>query len=286
MNKEEKYKKAEKVIILQQYMSISHLQRMLRIGYNEAFRITERLKRNGIIKRKENSHEWEVLKLADKSIKRIGTMKILNLYAGIGGNRKLWGNDHEITAVEIDPDIAKIYSEFHPGDKVIIGDAHKYLLNHYSEFDFIWSSPPCPTHSRLAVSSHKGNGIIRYPDMNLYQEIIFLKHYFKGRWVVENVISYYKPLIEPIKLNRHYLWTNFVIHHKDIKDTTRGLMNSLANEPKLYQEILGIDLKNISLPGQNKKRSVLRNCVIPEIGKHILDCAMGAEIKTEELELF
>lgn len=35
-------------------------------------------------------------------------MKILNLYAGIGGNRKLWGNEHEITAVELDPDIAAI----------------------------------------------------------------------------------------------------------------------------------------------------------------------------------
>jgi DNA (cytosine-5)-methyltransferase 1 len=28
-------------------------------------------------------------------------MRILNLYAGIGGNRKLWGDDHEITAVEL-----------------------------------------------------------------------------------------------------------------------------------------------------------------------------------------
>ena len=27
-------------------------------------------------------------------------MKILNLYCGIGGNRRLWGNDHEVTAVE------------------------------------------------------------------------------------------------------------------------------------------------------------------------------------------
>lgn len=26
-------------------------------------------------------------------------MKILNLYAGIGGNRELWGNEHEITGV-------------------------------------------------------------------------------------------------------------------------------------------------------------------------------------------
>lgn len=36
-------------------------------------------------------------------------MNILNLYAGIGGNRKLWGNNHNITAVEINPDIAEIY---------------------------------------------------------------------------------------------------------------------------------------------------------------------------------
>jgi hypothetical protein len=31
-------------------------------------------------------------------------MKILNLYAGIGGNRKLWGDEHEIVAVENNKD--------------------------------------------------------------------------------------------------------------------------------------------------------------------------------------
>jgi len=36
-------------------------------------------------------------------------MKILNLYCGVGGNRKLWGNDHDITAIEADPLIAQIY---------------------------------------------------------------------------------------------------------------------------------------------------------------------------------
>ncbi len=30
-------------------------------------------------------------------------MNILNLYAGIGGNRKLWGSTHKITAVESNP---------------------------------------------------------------------------------------------------------------------------------------------------------------------------------------
>ena len=34
-------------------------------------------------------------------------MKILNLYAGIGGNRLLWGNDHDITAIEYNLEIAK-----------------------------------------------------------------------------------------------------------------------------------------------------------------------------------
>lgn len=51
-------------------------------------------------------------------------MKILNLYAGIGGNRKLWGDEHEITAVEINPEIAEIYKNLYPQDTVIIGDAH------------------------------------------------------------------------------------------------------------------------------------------------------------------
>ena len=54
-------------------------------------------------------------------------MKILNLYAGIGGNRKLWGNEHKVTAVEFDPDIAKMYQDLYPDDIVIVGDAHEYL---------------------------------------------------------------------------------------------------------------------------------------------------------------
>src|SRR3990167_5358040 len=113
-------------------------------------------------------------------------MKILNLYAGIGGNRKLWGDDHEITAVENVPKIAKIYQDFFPKDKIVIADAHQYLLDHYKEFNFIWSSPPCPTHSRFNFLHNEQEGkTMKYPDMTLYQEIIFLKHWFKGKWCVE-----------------------------------------------------------------------------------------------------
>ena len=212
-------------------------------------------------------------------------MKILNLYAGIGGNRKLWGNDHQVTAVELDPDIAKIYSKFYPGDKIIIGDAHQYLLNYYSEFDFIWSSPPCPTHSRLVITTLKARGFISYPDMTLYQEIILLSKFFKGKYVVENVVSYYDPLIPPITMLRHYFWANFNIIYKEIKDQRTGMMGKIPNEVKEFQKILGFDLSKCSLKWDDKRRA-LRNCVLPELGKHILYCAMGAEIKTEELELF
>lgn len=38
-------------------------------------------------------------------------MKILNLYAYLGGNRYKWGNEHEITAVELDPVLCELYKK-------------------------------------------------------------------------------------------------------------------------------------------------------------------------------
>lgn len=68
-------------------------------------------------------------------------MRVLNLYAGLGGNRKLW-EDCEVVAVEMDERIAAVYQRLHPNDTVIIGDAHQYLLDNHEKFDFVWSSPP------------------------------------------------------------------------------------------------------------------------------------------------
>ena len=105
-------------------------------------------------------------------------MKILNLYSGIGGNRKLWGDEHEITAVEYNEEIAMVYKDLFPNDEVIIADAHQFLLNNYMNYDFIWSSPPCPTHSRMRFTCTKkeqktrGKLEVKYADMTLYQEII------------------------------------------------------------------------------------------------------------------
>jgi len=202
-------------------------------------------------------------------------MKILNLYAGIGGNRKLWGDEHEVTAIENNKEIAKIYQDFFPNDKVIITDAHQFLLEHFKEFDFIWSSPPCPTHSdirRCAV--HKGQNEAIYPEMNLYQEIILLKHFApkKCKWVVENVFPYYKPLIKPQKVNRHCFWSNFIISNKTIKS------------PRIHNDIVGskpVFGFDISEKDVENKRQILRNMVNPKLGLHILNCAF--KIKQEVL---
>ena len=140
-------------------------------------------------------------------------MKILNLYSCLGGNRYKWNEvkeDIEVTAVELDTELAKLYQERFPNDTVIVADAHQYLLDHYKEFDFIWSSPPCPTHSRARYWGFGANGKNpTYPDMKLYQEIIFLQHHFKGKYVVENVIPYYEPMFNPKKRDRLLYWTNF-----------------------------------------------------------------------------
>jgi DNA (cytosine-5)-methyltransferase 1 len=203
-------------------------------------------------------------------------MKVLNLYAGIGGNRKLW-TDVEVTAVELNPQIAKIYQDFFPNDKVIVVDAHQYLLEHFKEFEFIWSSPPCPTHSRInkanCISPYKdnsaqlahGGGIeIRYPIMDLYQEIILLRHFYKGKYCVENVISYYEPLIKPTEIQRHYFWSNF--HIARFKFPSDDISSGGDKE---RQERLGMNIDNYKI--DIRKDKILRNCVLPELGLHILN---------------
>ena len=216
-------------------------------------------------------------------------MKILNLYAGIGGNRKLW-EDVDVTAVENNPDIAKIYQDFFPKDKVIVGDAYQYLLEHFKEYDFIWSSPPCQSHS---VCNHflKGQGIFRYPDMKLYEEIIFLKYFFKGKWVVENVVPYYKLLIEPQRIGRHCFWSNFPISYIKI-DYQIGTMNRKASKEKQRKAIIReaeipelLTLHRLKDFKLKNKRQVLRNCVLPKLGLHILNCVRN-RIKAIPATLF
>jgi DNA (cytosine-5)-methyltransferase 1 len=198
-----------------------------------------------------------------------GKKRILNLYAGIGGNRKLWQNC-EVTAVELDPKIAAVYALLYPDDTLIIGDAHKYLLDHYSEFDVIWSSPPCQKNSRMVkFTRHKLAG---YPDLRLYEEIIFLGNFFKGYFIVENVVPYYKPLIDPgAKIGRHLFWSNFDIPSFDYGNTENFINTSTINGADKLKDWLGIHYPgNLYYDGNHDACQVLRNCVHPSLGCRLL----------------
>lgn len=204
-------------------------------------------------------------------------MKILNLYCGIGGNRQLW-KDVEVTAVEYSEEIANVYKEFFPNDTVIVADAHQYLLEHYKQFDFIWSSPPCQSHSGNNKFLN-AQGIVRYPDMKLWQEIIFLKQFCKTKFVVENVIPYYEPFVRPtIELDRHYFWSNFKITRFNL-ERDHGNINDISRGSTHY----GVNLKAYKL--KQRKDVILRNMVNPELGLHVLNCAVGAfKTNTKELQ--
>ena len=209
-------------------------------------------------------------------------MKILNLYACLGGNRYKWNevkNDIEVTAVEIDHECAKLYQERFPNDKVIVADAHQYLLDNYKEYDFIWSSPPCPTHS-FFQHSMKTKRKMKYPDMKLYEEIILLDNFYNGKYCVENVIPYYEPLIPAKKRGRHLYWTNFYLPYNL---NERKAPNMARTKDELKEWIKFYDYDFNKYKGKKDKRTIARNLVDYEAGKTIFETMLGIT-KTENIK--
>ena len=227
-------------------------------------------------------------------------MKILNLYACLGGNRYKWDEvtNVDVTAVELDPELARLYQERFPNDKVIVADAHQYLLDHYQEFDFIWSSPPCPTHSRMR-KTNTGEGERKskatYSDMKLYEEILLLKHFYKGKYCVENVIPYYEPLIPAKKRGRHLYWTNFNLPNiLSVRKKEDFITSSNVKELSLFHNY---DLNKLSVfkkfsytshSGGIRIDKIGRNLVDYEAGKTILETALGiiTKLNIKQTELF
>lgn len=219
--------------------------------------------------------------------------KILNLYACLGGNRFKWDEvadeskvQIEVTAVELDEELARLYKERFPNDNVVVADAHQYLLDHYQEFDFIWTSPPCPTHSRARYWGFGANGKNPiYPDMKLYQEIIFLEHHFKGKYVVENVIPYYEPMFSPTKRDRHLYWCNFTLPSVISNRHFNG-MSQTKNEVQKLSEFHDYDFTKYK--GSQLLNKIARNLVDYEAGKTILETALGIikDNNKEQIKLF
>jgi DNA (cytosine-5)-methyltransferase 1 len=212
-------------------------------------------------------------------------MKILNLYACLGGNRYKWNEvkeDIEVTAVELDSEAARLYQERFPNDKVIVADAHQYLLDHYKEFDFIWSSPPCPSHSRARFARRNTTNAI-YPDLKLYEEILFLENYFEGKYCVENVIPYYEPLIPAQKRGRHLYWCNFNLP-SILSERKHSIMES-KDEVSQWCEFHDYDFRKYK--GSQSVQKMSRNLVDYEAGKTIFETALGIinKSKTKQVTL-
>lgn len=162
---------------------------------------------------------------------------------------------------------------------MIVGDAHQYLQDHYAEFDFIWTSPPCQSHSTLRGRTCVARGQSKpiYFDAKLWQEIIFLKTYCKKDFVVENVIPYYKPLIAPdFKIQRHLFWSNkFILSTNFEKD------NIDRGNVRIWQNNTGFDLSNYQFSRKSglRKAQILKNCVRPELGLYIFQQITGQREK-------
>ena len=106
--------------------------------------------------------------------------------------------------------------------------------------------------------------------MKLYEEVIFLDKFFKGKYVVENVIPYYEPLIIAHKRGRHLYWTNFL------------LPNILSQRKSPIMEIDGIekwslyhDFNFLKYKGKQRIDKIARNLVDYKAGKTILETALG-----------
>jgi DNA (cytosine-5)-methyltransferase 1 len=219
--------------------------------------------------------------------------RILNLYACLGGNRYKWdevakeaGIEIEVTAIELDEELARLYQDRFPSDKVIIADAHQYLLDHYKEFDFIWSSPPCPTHSKVRITQKNTDAFVPlYPDMKLYEEILFLDGHFEGKYVIENVIPYYEPLVVAKKRGRHLYWTNFNLP-TDLKERKLGkgkMCGQINQEREFLEKFHDIDLSDYK--GTQDKRKIARNLVDYEAGRTIFETVLGIEKNVNSIQI-
>jgi len=220
-------------------------------------------------------------------------IKVLNLYACLGGNRAKWDEvanefniEIEVTAVELDEELARLYKERFPNDIVIVADAHQYLLEHFKEFDFIWSSPPCPSHSRVRITQkNRENFKFIYPDMKLYEEIIFLDNFFDGKYVVENVNPYYEPLVIAKKRGRHLYWTNFNLPNNINERELDGILCEMRQEVDVLSEFHDYDFRKYK--GEQPINKIARNLVDYEAGKtifkHAVSIIMNQDIKQFDL---
>jgi len=121
---------------------------------------------------------------------------------------------------------------------------------------------------------------MKYPDMKLYQEVIFLDNFFKGKYVVENVIPFYTPLIPSNKRGRHLYWTNFNLPNNINERPAIGISQGV-NEVKRLCEFHDYDFYKYK--GKQPTNKIARNLVDYKAGKTIFETALGI-IKKQDIK--
>lgn len=82
-------------------------------------------------------------------------MRILDLFAGIGGERRRTAIElrgHDLVTLDIDPKFGNTITA-----DILNMDAEKL-----GSFDFIWASPPCEAFSVASITHHWGGGLRQY----------------------------------------------------------------------------------------------------------------------------
>ena len=112
---------------------------------------------------------------------------------------------------------------------------------------------------------------MKFPDMKLYEEILFLKHLYNGKYVIENVIPYYDPLIPAQKRHRHLYWTNFNL--PNVLTNREARISTGTSEVKKLCEFHDYDFYKYK--GNQPTNKIARNLVDYEAGKTIFETALG-----------
>ena len=115
-----------------------------------------------------------------------------------------------------------------------------------------------------------------FPDMKLFEEILFLQYNFKGKYVVENVIPFYEPLIAAKKRGRHLYWTNFNLPG-NIGE--RKIFSNMIETGNIKQLSEFHDYDFTKYKGEQRLNKIARNLVDYEVGKTILETVFGIERK-------